>query len=190
MIKHPNILISSIILIVCFLFIGRYSALNSAYPDPPVISAGIGEDLEIGDFVFSINNWEWHNGDVVHELIPDYIARYDSDGSSYSSEKIRIILVEVFIMNNSDEDMTVDLSSFAFESGAWHNQWDCVLFEELNKDNPSLYVDIEHKQKVAITFPITMYDDQFTSKDWRNIENRAFSIVLTTYPYKYVLMGV
>jgi len=177
------------ILALTFLVGYRYTSLNSLYPNPSVVSVKLGEQLEINGYTFSVDNWNRYNGAYVRELLPGYVMMTDDYGNVYSDEKVRVIITEMKIENNTGKDTVLDLTSFAFESGAWHNQWDAVLFEKLNPLNPSIYLELKKGQSKVITFPIHMYEFQFNKSDWKNIENREFSIVFSTYPVKHVISG-
>lgn len=187
--KKYKILISSLVLLF-FLAVGiRYYILNTKYPNPEVQSAKIGETLEVGQYQFRIDNWEWHTGEFIDEILPNYTYMTNVDGSEYPADKIRIILATITISKTQEDDTYLDLTSFAFESGAWHNQWDSTVFEVLNPDISGLELKLSKEESATVVFPIEMIESQFTKKDWKHVEDRTFDIVLSCYPVKYRLVG-
>lgn len=176
------------VMLVCFLWGKRYLELNRQYPNPDVQAAKMGETLQIGGYSFTLTNWEWHTGEVLDEIIPGYIAVYDTDGIPYPAEKEKVALASVEITKTQDDSTVLDMTNVAYEMGAWHNGWDLLLYKALNGED-SIRLQLSANEKKTIVFPIIWYAFDFANheKKWEDLENQEIDIVLAHYPIKYML---
>lgn len=166
----------------------NYKNLNAKYPNPTEHIAHLGEKLEKDGYSFCIKSWEWYDGSVVDEILPDYTLLLDTDGKKYPAEKEKIALTVLEICKLDDTEGSFDVTEIKFEMGAWRNQWDIELYEALNGTG-KLYLDLEENERIEITFPIAMYEFQFDSKTWDSIEDNTVSMVIGCYPEKYILLS-
>lgn len=187
MVKKRGILILGIVILLICLCGVRYYWLNSKYPNPSEISAGFQEPLDLGGYTFELTSWEWGTGEAIKSLLPDYTLIMDEQGKEYPADKEKVAFATVRITKNDEQDNKLDLTNIAIESGAWHDQWDYVVFEALN-GNSSLVLSMDKGESYEIIFPIVLYEFQFHSYQWKNVENREFRIVLNNYPEKYFLI--
>lgn len=183
-----KIIIFSVIIIVITLWSVRYITLNATYPNPPEHTAHVGETLDMGNYCFTLNSLEWHDGNIIETILPDYTIITYSNGEAYPADKEKIALATVEISKKNEDDTYLDLTKVAFEMGAWHNQWDNELFLALNGEN-GLFPEMEKGETIEIIFPIVMYEFQFDKKAWREVEENYVNIVLQCYPEKYILQG-
>lgn len=180
--------IGIVVLLVCLGFaIARCVYLNIRYPNPSVQTYEKNEIVTFGNYEISLTDWQWSDGEIIHEIYPGY-KLIEIDGEEYPTEKERVGLVEITITKTADDNTKLDLTEIFFESGAWGNQWDIELFTQINPDLEKLVFKMDAGETKKIIFPMTMNDTHFSEKDWKNIDNRKFYIVLQYYPIKYQLL--
>ena len=176
-----------IVLILLILAGARYYSVNAHYPSPKVKTYTKGETLELGNYRFTLKKWEWHNGEIYHELMPGYVWLIEN-GKSYPSEKERVGIATVTIEKWKDDDTFLDLTNITFESKAWGNQWDHEFFMGINQDLEGLRLEMKAGESRDILFPIATGEIQFPQKEWDMIDQRDFYIVIDYYPVKYQLL--
>lgn len=172
-------------------YIWRVTVLNQSYPDPQIRAAGEGEALQLGNYVWRLEEADWRDGAYLKDKFPNYIVAYGEDGREYSTEKECVLLIRVNISKTQDDDTWLDLTETAFESGPWHNQFDPELFELLNPDVPLIGFMLQAGSSVMLTFPVILLKDTFTENQWGDVKSGKMKIdtVLACYPVKYVLGG-
>ncbi len=166
----------------------RFIFLNTEYPSPQIKTYSLGETICLGNYNFTLKEWKWQDGEIVHELLPGYHLINTFNGKEYPVEKERVGLATVIIEKTHEDDTYLDLTDITFESGAWGNQWDQDIMFGINKGLDSLLLDMKEGECREIIFPITMADFHFAESDWREIDRRDFYIVLEYYPVKYQLL--
>lgn len=182
--KYISLIIIFFIILISILYTVRYIQLNDKYPDPEIIEVKKNEELKIGSYIFKVTDTIWSDGSKVDSIIPGYISIYDEAGNPYPTEKQRLGLIHLEIRKTEEDDTYIDLTHFAFESGAWHNQWDSILFDELN-GMESMDLKLEKGDKTVITFPLLFLDYEFKEEDWNNFSQRKLYMILANYPVKY-----
>jgi hypothetical protein len=180
--KWVVVLLTMLLILFCF----HYYTLNKQYPNPRVYEAQINKKMIMGDYSIEMVSWEWNDGEVIKDIVPDYSILTNSDGTDYPNDKEKVALATIQITKNGNIDDTFDFTNVAIESGAWHNQWDSVVFEAINGED-CYSLDMKNGEKKQITIPIVLYDFQFSDSQWNSIEKRKFCVVFSNYPDKYML---
>lgn len=178
---------AKIIMILFMLFlilIARFVYMNIKYPSPQTKTFSKDEVVTIGNYEISLINWQWSDGEIIHQVYPGY-KLIEMDGEEYPVKQERVGLAEITIKKTDSDDTHLDLTEITFESGAWGNQFDMELIMALNPDLDSLTLSLNKGEVKKIVFPITMLDIQFPNKRWKNIDERNFYIVFQYYPVKY-----
>ncbi len=186
--KKKIVIIYGIIIVLAILWFIQYKNINDKYPNPVEHVAYIGQELQVDGFSFKLKSWEWYDGSIVEEILPNYKILTDANGVEYPFEKEKVALATVEFCKMSEDNTYFDITNIKFEMGAWHNQWDSELYEELNGEN-ILFLELKKGEKVEIVFPIVMYDFQFDEQTWSSIEEKDVNIVIACYPEKYVLQN-
>lgn len=180
-------IIISVLLIACIVFLGiRYTLINNQYPNPSIKIVKKGNEVNIGDFSYTLVTYKWYNGNLINSINPNYVLLYDVDGNKYSLEDTKVILAVVEVKNNSAYSQNFDVTNFSFEIGAWHNQWDLELYNVFNNSN-KLSINMNSGDSQLITLPIVMNKFQFKESKWETLEQQYVDIVITYYPEKWVL---
>lgn len=189
-IKIWKAILSILPLLFLVVFCIRYVIINRQYPNPTIKKADIGENLDAGGYRFCLEKLEWKDGGYYTKLIPGESYIRNMDGSPYPENKQRIILATISFTKLTDDNTFLDLTSFRFESGAWANSWDPLLFEKLNPEIKGGQLQLQGQEIKKLVFPVVMIYDQFRKKSWKNIEDRVITLVLNNYPEKLILSGV
>lgn len=182
--KLKGKVITAVTMFIVICALGRYVFLNRQYPSPQIKTYSLGDTIDWGNYSFTLKEWKWQDGEIVHAFLPDYNL-INLDGEEYPVDKERVGLATIIIEKNKDDDTYLDLTNITFESGAWGNQWDEDLMFGINKGLDSLRLDMKKGDRKEIIFPITMADFHFKKSDWEKIDKRDFYIVLGYYPVKY-----
>lgn len=183
--KYRNILILALMAVMGLSASLRYITLNQKYPNPQVTVIPQGETARIGNYEFVLKDVAWHTGEITEEIIPGYTI-VSQNGERYPAEKEKIILATLRIKKIKEDDTALDLTSIAFEIGAWHNQHDFFLFEALNGKG-MMQLKLKEQEEKEVIFPVYMLDRNFKKKAWEQIEQRNVDVVLNYYPEKIVL---
>ena len=162
----------------------RIYRINSRYPSPEVWTGVLHDSVHAGNYTITFSDWQWGDGTLLQELCPEFRLISDEDGNEYPAERERVGLVTLSITKNAQDDTFLDLTSIAFESGAWGNQFDMELMYLLNPQLERLRLQLEEGESREIILPMTMLDTQFAEKDWEQIDERPFYVVLEYYPEK------
>lgn len=165
----------------------RYVSLNQRYPNPQVKTYALGETVRLGNYAFTLKEWKWQDGEILHELVPGYTL-FQTEGEEYPVKKERVGLATVVVEKTEEDDTYLDLTNITFESGAWGNQWDQDLMFGINKGLDNLYWEMKKGECREIIFPITVADFYFKESDWEKIDKRDFYIVLGYYPVKHQIL--
>ena len=158
--------------------------LNARYPGPEEQTYGLGESVRLGSYTVTFSGWSWSDGEILHELCPGFRLLPDENGQEYPISRERIGLAALTIEKTGTDDGTLDLTSMAFESGAWGNQFDMELMYLLNPQLGTLRLQMEEGESMEILLPMTMTDQQVIREQWKRIDDRTFYVVLDHYPQK------
>lgn len=158
--------------------------INARYPSPEVWTGELHDSVQAGNYTITFSGWQWGDGTLLQELCLDFRLILDEDGNEYPAERERVGLVTLSVTKNAQDDTFLDLTSIAFESGAWGNQFDMELMYLLNPQLERLRLQMEEGESREIIFPMTMLDTQFAEKDWERIDEKPFYVVLEYYPEK------
>ena len=104
----------------------------------------------------------------------DDLSEYLEENSDYlKSEDLNLGLIKIIISNTTDDEITVDLTAFHIESGAFSLQFYYPLDIKLSKG----------EQKTFIA-PVPISSEQFPNYDYTDIRNRTYYLVSSLYPQK------
>lgn len=183
--KYRKISILVLVAVIGLSAVWRYITLNQKYPNPKVTVIPQGETARIGNYEFVLKDIAWYTGEITEEIVPGYTI-VSQNGERYPAEKEKIILATLSIKKMKADDTILDLTSIAFEIGAWHNQHEFFLFEALNGKG-MMQLKLEEQEEKEMIFPVYMLDLNFKKKAWEQIEQRAVDVVLNYYPEKIIL---
>lgn len=172
---------------VCLLSLVRIYMLNIQYPQSKETVVTTGEVLKLDSYDVKMISWEWNDSSILKKIAPDYSIMTDEDGNDYPEEKEKVAFAKLQITKTTDKDEGFDITTISLESGGWNNQWDAILYEELNGEE-SLYLDMKKGECKEITIPVVLFDFQFHYKDWQEVNQRKFYIVFSNYPVKRMIV--
>ncbi|SHJ60663.1 hypothetical protein [Parasporobacterium paucivorans] len=155
--------------------------INSKYPQPEIVEYNQGRLIKGGELTIRVARSR------IMELSPDYNQNVtDPKGVSVNKNDIKVLLLDIDIVNTSDEDKQMSMINFVAQSQAWSNGWDMDLYSILNNTEYT-NISIEANQSETIQLPFLMYRHQFKEKSWNDIGKRQFDLILTSYPVKNIV---
>lgn len=184
--QASKIRLSGLIFVLIVLLGLRYYEVNTRFPSPKEKTIEFGEGIDYNGCTYQLTSWEWKDGSVIKELLPNYSLLLQENGEEYPIEKEKVAFASIKVTNVSNQTQEVDFTSVALESGAWHNQWDIEVFNALN-EGKGLVFQMEIGESCEIMIPIILFESQFTGNQWKAVEQREFHIVLSSYPEKIYL---
>lgn len=95
----------------------RIWSINRRYPEPDVVTYTKGETLKIQDWKITLDNWEFYPQRDLEQLLEE------NDIIDFAPmAKKKLFSAQLTIKNVGENNNTLDVTNFAFESLAWHNQ--------------------------------------------------------------------
>lgn len=184
-----NKVLWSILFSISFMTLGlfRICVVNKQYPSPQEICFHTNEDCIVSDYRIRLLDMELLSGEETQEIVSGMTILYNIDGTPYPWEKQKLVLATLEIEGTGNQDRMLDLTEIAVESKAWGNGMDGELFPVLNSETGSLYEKLKEGEKQTIICPFLLADNQFTEKDWKNLNAEKFSLILSYYPEKIIL---
>lgn len=169
--KFRSAFLLSFIILAALAIGGRLYWINAHYPSPKVEIYELKDTVQLGSYEITFCNWQWGNGQLMHQVYPGYRLLPDESGNDYPEELMRLGIAELRITKIKNDDSTVDLTKIYYESGAWGNMFDTELMYGINPELQKLVFKLDKGESVKIHMPITMIDQQFSDKHWREIDS-------------------
>ena len=165
----------------------RICAVNQKYPSPQEICFHANEDCIVSDCRIRLLDMELLSGEEIQDIVSGMPLLYNIDGTPYPWEKQKLVLATLEIEGTGNQDTMLDLTEIVLETKAWGNGITGELFSVLNSENGSLYEKLAEGETQTIICPFLLTDNQFTEKDWKNLNAEGFSLILSYYPEKIML---
>ena len=182
--KFRLVFLLSCVLLAALAIGVRLYWINAHYPSPKIEIYELNDAVQLGSYEITFCDWQWGNGQLMHQVYPGYRLLPDESGNDYPEELMRLGIAEIQITKIKNDDSTVDLTKIYYESGAWGNMFDAELMYGINPGLQEFVFKLDEGESVKIHMPITMINQQFSDKHWRKIDSRTFYIVLQYYPDK------
>ena len=178
-VKKKNKYIACVVMLILLAMISGYKIkeVNKRYPSAKVelINKGV-EKVIKNNIKLQVLNSEWKNQDEIYQQYGNVSELVDR------KVKSETVLVEVELENLSNRQQKLELYNFYIETTGYSNGISPELFDKIN--NKSILLSFEPKEKIKIKLPYTIYKNQFTNKQWENIEKAPFFITEQFYPEK------
>ena len=169
-------LISIIILfVVVAVYIGRVIYIDVTRPEFRIEKDvyNINETVIHEDFEYKVEEFELLEPEEL-------VGKYDVDGD-FDNKTVKFLVAKVSVKYIGDEQEKVTpLKSAKFESKSWKNSSEYTLLRSINKKN----LVFKPQQTKELYFIVKMSSVQFYGKEWDNVRNRTYYLVLDTYPRK------
>lgn len=91
-------------------------------------------------------------------------------------------LIKIIISNTTDDEITVDLTAFHIESGAFSLQFYYPLVMYYN--DCGMYIKLSKGEQKTFIAPVPISSEQFLNYDSTDIRNRTYYLVSSLYPQK------
>ena len=185
-----KVIVTSVIaMIVLVCSVANFIQINQQYPSVEVIEHAMNDVIKGGNTSLVVKEYRFFDGEELAIVMPDYQELVlDDDGGELDDDEIRVLMVNINLINNTSEHQTMSLAQIYAQSHIWSNGIPLELFEMLNpnKGNP-LGVPLAPNEELEVVVPYLMYSVQFTKRDWSHIDNRKFDLSLSLYPIKHVV---
>ena len=113
----------------------------------------------------------------------DDLSEYLEENSDYlKSEDLNLGLIKIIISNTTDDEITVDLTAFHIESGAFSLQFYYPLVMYYN--DCGMYIKLSKGEQITFIAPVPISSEQFLNYDSTDIRNRTYYLVSSLYPQK------
>ncbi len=168
-------LIGIILFVAVAVYIGRVIYINVTRPEFRVEKDiyNINEMVVHEDFEYKVEDFELLEPDELLE-------KYDID-EDFDYKKVKFLVAKVSIKYIGDEqDKVTPLKNAKFESKSWRNGSEYSLLRSINKKN----MVFQPQQTKELYFIVKMSSVQFYGKEWDNVKDRTYYLVLDTYPRK------
>lgn len=186
--KKKIMLAGGIIVFLLIIVAGwRIATLNMKYPNPQIITYGLSEPIKGGGIEITVTGKELVSMACIRDRIPNIQDNVlDEKGDILSDSRKKILLVNLEVKNLTDADQEISLTQFMAQTQVWSNGMDLYTYLSLN-NLQAAGIQLKAQEKRNITMPFYMYDFQFKKGEFDKIENRKFTLVLSTYPIKNVV---
>lgn len=162
--------------VVAAVFIICFVTVNTIYPAPIVTEAAMNEEVEVGGIAYMALE--------CTEMSRELADKYYSGNRAKLGDDVTY-LVKMHVKNVSDAVKKMSLGGFAIARNDYANFSDFVLFMDINDDDISLYLEKGEEKEFTLTF--TIHQVNFTDKQWQDIRNSKFQLVLSLHPQKTVI---
>lgn len=169
------------IIILCFaLFVFRFVSLNNEYPAPVLKNYNTNQIIPYGQFVMKVNSYYFLDTEMVKSTFNEELN---------AGQNLKCVIVNINVKNVGKSEKNVELYPFVLESGAWKNGINLNAFKKINRDNKNATLEptLKPEESLSIKLPFTMIDKHFKLKQWKIVESRKYSLVLSLYPTKRII---
>ena len=108
----------------------------------------------------------------------------------YGQEEIlgegRMLVVTMELDNNTEQTTEVPLYQAMMEYEYYTNAVSLEAFLELN-ERGSLHPNLKAGEHMELKLPFVVYENQFSQKEWENIEEDSGNIIMALYPQKIMM---
>lgn len=161
---------AAVLFAVCFIIV------NTVYPAPKVVEAAMNEEVESDGIAYTAVECT----EMSRELADKY---YSADRAKLGDDVT--YLVKMHVKNVSDDIKKMSLGGFAIARNDYANFSSLALFMDINDDDISLYLEKGEEKEFTLTF--TIHQVNFTDKQWENIRDSKFKLVLSLHPQKTII---
>lgn len=159
-----KISLSVVFLIWAILFL----VINHKYKSPNIIES----DYQV-----------YHNG-ISYELLDVEVKKNVDEEALNDGLGENIEYVITVKVNNTSEAQKIDLSEVVLYRTDYSN---CVALDYYYDENEDVSLYLEAGEEKIYKFPFIIYQNLFTDKQWKNIENSDWKLLLNLYPEKIML---
>ena len=106
---------------------------------------------------------------------PKGLSRKEENSDYLKSEDLNLGLIKIIISNTTDDEITVDLTAFHIESGAFSLQFYYPLVMYYN--DCGMYIKLSKGEQKTFIAPVPISSEQFLNYDSTDIRNRTYYLV-------------
>ena len=175
-----NVTAAVLLVILAVIFTVGYIRINRKYPAASVERIEAGQAVEIRDGVFlAVTGWE-----ILSEEEREVL--YEKRGEApYMDAELRE--VSVTLENRTDESIQCDLTGLNLETSGYSASIDSFLGTADMEKYGSVVPELEPGQKMETAYLFGILKNQFTDRQWKEIDSREFWLSFSSYPVKTIL---
>ncbi len=183
-----SLVILCVMLCVIFVGIERYRTVNKITQNPPVETFECGDEVVMGKDILINDSMEGYSIKVNSAQVltyEEFLDKYNiEDEYTYVPEKVYD--VEIVLKNiNALSGIGVNLSEFYIQGKAVCASLDTNLYSSVNPSlNGILAIALRENTEITIHLPFALYQDNFRTDTWENLESYEMSLIVTLYPVK------
>lgn len=167
-------------------FITRYQSINAMYPSPRLIKWELSQP-------FVVNGIKVMGTDFNILDKNEFFKKY-----SLSAEALKMVdnvdyeqkfmLVTLQLTNISEKDISFGASELMLQaSNNWANGSDPLCYKAINPGIDGIPF-MGSGETITVTIPFTAIKPQMFEKYWKNYNDLKFSIEITSYPVKNIII--
>lgn len=169
------IVLAGLLLGIGFAFcIRKIYLVNQKYPQTTQVSFQLNETVSGENVKFQIESAEFWDLDELQKID----SEFEPEEFAINTQ-CKILVVGVrFLEAKSELQMKVARDQMILQAETWANGWDLELYCMLNDTSKPLEVN------ELIYLPYGLFENQFRTKEWKQVEEREFEIVTAVYPQR------
>lgn len=178
------------VLIAVALWIARFAYINTKWPNAEIVKIPQGQTIVMGNVSMCIKETII---DSEQNMLQYFSAKSTDKYQSFVEPfvqkgwRAQILTTTIQFENLNDNAITVDLSRFTAEQSYWGNGLDSFMFSSLNKDVREV-LSIPPNSAATVHLTFDLFDTHFQNGRFERLDTLEFSIPLTLYPQKIMLI--
>ncbi len=181
--KKFKIYIGIFFIVILTTIIGnRIISLNQQYPPPTHEKSPLKQPMKFNHFEIKATSFRVINNTDLLQLGSEF------EQFTLGHEDFKCVLTELHIKNISSKNLNIEVFPFTLESIGFSNGINLELFNALNGGDAVMNPELKPNEEITLQLPFTMIEEQFTKKDWNNVNERTFELVLSLYPVKKTIV--
>lgn len=166
------------VIVLFSLFIWRYTVINKLYSDTvkkqyQVMESGFFQD----NVEMKVVDYQWMDRKKL-------IAEYGECEKEFENQDLRTLFVTVNFRNTGSKEACVESYNCYLETQGYANGISREVFLNCNKSD--IMFSLSGGEQITLLLPFTIFEEQFTAREWKEIEKRKFYIISSLYPVKTI----
>lgn len=188
--KRRRFVFAAVFALLCFLWIARFVYINATWPCAEEIRIPVGQSVSVGNLRVCVkdslidtqeNVLSFYKA-VPSDRFPSMIETMEKQGW-----QAKVLTAEIEFENVSGEPIEMDFNSLTAEQKQWSNGADTALYYALNPHLEGRFT-LAPREKITVKISFDLFDHHFSAGRWKAVETLPFSIALSLYPQKVMLM--
>ncbi|MEG0834990.1 MAG: hypothetical protein RR063_10495 [Anaerovoracaceae bacterium] len=188
--SKKTVIITFVALIAVALWIVRFTYINTKWPNAEIVKIVQGQKVVMGDISMRIKETIIDSEEnTLKAFSVNSTDKYQSFVRPFVEKGwgAKILTTTIELENLSENVVTADLSRLTAEQSYWGNGLDSFMLASINKDAQEI-LSIPPNSIVTVHLSFDLFDKHFPNGRFEKLDTLEFSIPLTLYPQKIVLV--